>query len=88
MNTGHEGTLSTIHGNSGRETLTRLATCVMMAGIDLPHRTVRSNIADAVDIIVHIERRCGKRYVDEVIRIDGYDVETDRYEFETIYSKQ
>ena len=72
MNTGHQGTLSTIHANSGEETLARFATCVMMAGIELPHRTVRANIADALDLIVHIERRNGKRYVNEVLRVKGY----------------
>src|SRR5262249_62159830 len=47
MNTGHSGSISTIHASSAPQTLTRLATCVMMSGIDLPHRTVRANIAEA-----------------------------------------
>ena len=87
MNTGHQGTLSTIHANSAPETLTRFATCVMMAGIDLPHRTVRANIADALDLIVHIERRNGKRYVDDLVRVKGYDPSEDKYDLETIYSE-
>jgi pilus assembly protein CpaF len=57
MNTGHQGSLSTIHANSAAETLTRFATCVMMSGVEIPHRTVRGNIADALDYLVHIERR-------------------------------
>jgi len=84
MNTGHQGTLSTIHANSGPETLTRFATCVMMAGIELPHRTVRANIADALDLVVHIERRDGKRFVNEVLRVKGYDYSEDRYDFEPV----
>jgi pilus assembly protein CpaF len=86
MNTGHQGTLSTIHANSAAETLTRFVTCVMMAGVDLPHRTVRANVADAIDLLVHIERRQGKRSVNEVVRVKSYDPSEDRYSLETIYS--
>jgi pilus assembly protein CpaF len=87
MNTGHQGTLSTIHANSGPETLTRLATLVAMSGVELPHRTVRENIAAAVHLVVHIERRDGRRYVREVLGLRGYDIPHDRYNLETIYAK-
>jgi Flp pilus assembly CpaF family ATPase len=60
----------------------------MMAGIEVPHKTVRDNIADALDLIVHIERRNGQRYVDEVLGIDGYDSVGDRYELQTLYARQ
>jgi pilus assembly protein CpaF len=86
MNTGHSGTLSTIHANSGRESLTRFATCIMMAGLELPHRTVRTNIGDAIQILVHIERRHGKRFVSEVLRVGRYDAGHDLYELETIHT--
>jgi pilus assembly protein CpaF len=84
MNTGHQGTLSTIHANSGPETLTRLATCVMMSAVELPHRTVRENIGSAVHLVVHIERREGRRFVREMLRVRGYDVTSDRYDLETV----
>jgi Flp pilus assembly CpaF family ATPase len=58
----------------------------MMAGIELPHRTVRRNIADALDLAVHVERRRGKRFVKEVIRVNGYDSAGDQYDLETIYT--
>jgi pilus assembly protein CpaF len=87
LNTGHQGTLSTTHANSAALSLARFATCVMMAGIDLPHRTVRANIGEALDLIVHVGRRRGMRYLSEVLRITGYDHEQDRYELETIYQK-
>ncbi len=87
MNTGHQGTLSTIHANSATETLSRFATVVMMSGIELPHRRVRADIADALDLVVHIERRNGKRYVNEVMRVKGYEVSEDRYELETVFTK-
>src|SRR5262249_11748644 len=53
LNTGHQGTLSTTHANSAALSLTRFATCVMMAGIELPHRTVRANIAESLQYLVH-----------------------------------
>jgi pilus assembly protein CpaF len=88
LNTGHMGSLSTIHANSAPESLTRFATCVMMSGIELPHHAVRSNIADALQLLVHLARGAGKRYVTEVVRIKGYDTQKDRYELETIYTHQ
>ena len=85
LNTGHTGTLSTIHANSGSQTLARFTTCVMMAGIELPHQAVRSNIAEALNLIVHLDRRSGQRYVTEVLSVRGYDPAKDRYELETLY---
>src|SRR2546427_8822015 len=87
MNTGHSGSLSTIHASSARQTLTRFATCVMMSGIELPHTTVRANIADALHLVVHIERLKrlqGKRCVMELVRVKAYDPAEDRYDLETI----
>ncbi len=85
LNTGHEGTLSTIHANSAAQTLTRFTTCVLMSGVELPHRAVRSNIGDALQLLVHLSRRQGKRCVTEVLRVGRYDPAEDRYELEVIY---
>jgi pilus assembly protein CpaF len=85
LNTGHSGSLSTIHANSGPQALTRLATCIMMSGIELPHHAIRSNIADALNLVVHLTRRLGRRFVSEVIRINGYDPREDRYDLESLY---
>jgi len=84
MNTGHQGTLSTIHANSAADTLSRFATCVMMSRTSLPHRTVCANIADSLDLVVHIERRHKRRYVSEVIRVNGYNASEDKFDVETI----
>jgi len=56
MNTGHEGSLSTVHSNSPRDALARVETMVMMAGFDLPLRAIRQQISSALDLIVHLER--------------------------------
>ncbi len=74
MNTGHDGSLSTIHANRPREALTRLENMVGMAGINLPSKAVRTQIASAVDMIVQISRmRDGKRRVVSVMEIVGME---------------
>jgi pilus assembly protein CpaF len=78
MNTGHEGSLSTVHANSSRDALSRLETMVLMSGMDLPIRAIREQVASAIDLIVHISRlRDGTRRVtsiDEVIGMEGETV--------------
>ena len=75
MNTGHDGSITTLHSNSPRDTISRLETMVMMAGMDLPVRVIREQIASAVDLIVHQSRlRDGTRritHVTEVIGMEG-----------------
>jgi pilus assembly protein CpaF len=75
MNTGHEGSLSTIHANSPRDALNRLETMVLMAGYDLPVRAIRHHVSSALDLIVQIERLDdGSRHVTiitEVQRMEG-----------------
>jgi pilus assembly protein CpaF len=89
MNTGHEGSLSTIHANKPREALTRLENMVGMAGINLPSKAVRTQIAAALDLIVQVSRmRDGMRRVTHVMEVVGMegDVITTQdlflYEFE------
>src|SRR5947208_10312753 len=69
LNTGHMGSLSTIHANSADQALTRLAHCVLTANVGLPHRSVREAIALAIHLIVHIARVESRRVVTEVARI-------------------
>lgn len=74
MNTGHDGSLTTAHSNSPRDTLARLETMVMMAGMDLPHRAIREQVCSAVDLIVHQERmRDGSRRVTYVTEVQGME---------------
>jgi pilus assembly protein CpaF len=85
LNTGHSGTLSTIHANSAEQAVTRFISCVLQSGIELPYRAIRSNIGDVVQLLLHIERRSGRRYVAQLFRVIRYDSGLDRYEFEAIY---
>jgi len=74
MNTGHDGSMSTIHANRPREVLTRLENMVNMAGWNLPPKVIRSQIVGAVNLIVHTERmRDGKRRVTQISEITGID---------------
>ena len=74
MNTGHEGSLTTIHCNSPRDGLARMETMVLMAGYDLPLRAIRSQVASAVDIIIHIDRfGDGSRRVTHISEVQGME---------------
>jgi pilus assembly protein CpaF len=77
MNTGHEGSLTTIHANTTRDALLRLETMVLMSGVDLPLRAIREQIASAIDLIVQLGRRSdGARVVTSVTEVQGREGET------------
>jgi pilus assembly protein CpaF len=77
MNTGHDGSLTTCHSNNARDTLRRLETMVLMAGMELPLRAIREQIASALNLIVHVARmRDGSRKVVEVAEVNGMEGET------------
>jgi pilus assembly protein CpaF len=77
MNTGHDGSLSTVHANSPRDAIARLETLVLMAGMDLPLRAIREQIASAVDVVVQLTRlRDGTRRVTHVTEVQGMEGET------------
>ncbi|MEJ2747223.1 MAG: CpaF family protein [Anaerolineae bacterium] len=74
MNTGHDGSMTTGHANSTRDMLARLETMVLMAGMDLPHRAIREQIASAVHLVVHQDRmRDGSRKVTSISEIQGME---------------
>jgi pilus assembly protein CpaF len=74
MNTGHDGSMTTAHSNGPRDTLARLETMALMAGVDLPMRAIREQIASAVDLIVHEERmRDGSRKIVNVTEVSGME---------------
>ena len=72
MNTGHDGSLSTVHANSPRDALFRLETMTLMAGMELPLRAIRDQIASALDVVVHLSRlRDGTRRVTQISEVAG-----------------
>ncbi|MFO7897655.1 MAG: ATPase, T2SS/T4P/T4SS family [Planctomycetota bacterium] len=77
MNTGHDGSLTTIHANSARDCLSRLETLVLMAGMELPARAIRNQIASAINMIIQIARHSdGKRRVVSINEITGMEQDT------------
>jgi pilus assembly protein CpaF len=77
MNTGHDGSLTTVHSNNARDTLRRVETMVLMAGMDLPLRAIREQIASAFDLIVHLSRLVdGSRKVVQVSEVQGMEGDT------------
>jgi pilus assembly protein CpaF len=80
LNTGHSGTLSTIHANSAEQALSRFASCVMQSGVDVPYQAVRLASADCLQLLVHIERHRGQRVVTQLVRLHRYVPAADTYE--------
>lgn len=77
MNTGHDGSLTTLHSNSPRDALARIETMVLMAGVDIPIKAIRQQIASALDLIVHMERmKDGSRKVVQITEVQGMEGDT------------
>lgn len=88
MNTGHSGTLTTLHANSARLALNRLGSMALRADHNLDHAAMRAEIADVVRFVLQTtqDKRTGRRYVQELVEVEGYDYRADRFETKPIYS--
>jgi pilus assembly protein CpaF len=85
MNTGHEGSLTTLHANSPRDALARLEAMVLMAGLDLPLAAVREHIAASVDVIVQQARMAdGRRIVTSIVEVAG--MESGRIQLQELFA--
>lgn len=77
MNTGHDGSMTTIHSNGPRDALRRIETMVLMAGFDLPLKAIREQVASSIELVVHIERmKDGTRKVVQVSEVQGMEGDT------------
>jgi len=88
LNTGHAGTLSTIHANSAKQGLARFTSCVLESGVELPYSAIKTNVADSIEVLVHVERKPGKRFISEVLELDGYNPDADHFDFTPVYLKE
>jgi len=88
LNTGHSGTLSTIHANSAMQGLARFTSCVLQSGIELPYRAIKANIGDSLHVVIHVERRPGRRFVSEVLEINGYNPDADLFDYCAVFQKE
>jgi pilus assembly protein CpaF len=85
LNTGHSGTLSTIHASSAQQGLARFTSCVLQSGVELPFKAIKTNIADSLNVVIHVERRPGRRYISEVLFVNGYDPDTDLFDYGAVF---
>jgi pilus assembly protein CpaF len=85
---GHSGTISTVHANSAAHAISRFTTCVLQSGVEMPYLAIKTNIADSLNVIVQIERRPGIRFVSGVLEIRGFDIESETYQLESVYSRK
>jgi pilus assembly protein CpaF len=87
LNTGHSGTLSTIHASSAKQGLARFTSCVLQSGIELPYRAIKTNIGDSLNVVIQVERRPGRRFISEVLEINSYDPDADLFDYSAIYQR-
>lgn len=88
LNTGHTGSLATIHANSAMGALHRLANLALRCHAQSTFEDIQGEIGEAVDYIVHLERESGRRFVREVLRLEGFDRSSLRFRFEPVYGPQ
>ncbi len=85
LNTGHAGSISTLHANSALQALSRLATLTLRADVDLPYKAVQGEIGDLIDLVIHIQRKEGRRSISQVVQLHGFDADAGRYETTELY---
>lgn len=85
FNTGHSGSLATIHANSATKALRRFANLVMRGHQQSTIEDIEAEIGEAVDFVIHIERQAGRRAVREVVRLNGYDRRAQRFLWEQVF---
>ena len=87
LNTGHGGSLTTVHANNARSALSRLASCAMQAGGALPWEVTCRGVVDGISLVVHMTRRGGRRFVEEALRVKGYEAAANRWLTEPVWRK-
>ena len=85
FNTGHSGSLTTIHANSAAKALRRFANLVLRSHQQTTYEDIEAEIGEAVDFVVHIERQPGRRVIREVLRLDNYDRRSQQFEMEHVF---
>lgn len=85
LNTGHAGSISTLHANSAHQALSRLASLTLRADVDLPYRAIQSEIGDLVNLVVHVDHHNRRRFVSQVLSIQRYDAESNQYKTSVLY---
>ena len=84
LNTGHGGSLTTIHANNAESALSRLATCAMQGETDLPWEVTCRGVVDGISMVIHMTRREGRRYVEEALHVGDYDAAKRRWHYRPV----
>jgi hypothetical protein len=61
---------------------------VLQSGVDLPYRAIKTNIGDSLEVLVHVERRPGRRFISEVLELNRYDPDSDLFEYSVVYARE
>ena len=85
LNTGHGGSLTTVHANNAESALSRLASCAMQGGGDLPWEVTCRGVVDGIAMVIHMTRREGQRYVEEALHVQGYDAPQNHWIIQPIW---
>ena len=85
LNTGHGGSLTTVHANNAESALSRIASCAMQGGGELPWEVTCRGVVDGIALVIHMTRREGRRFVEEALLVEGYDAPQNRWLIEPIW---
>ena len=87
-NTGHDGCFATVHANSAFAALSRMETLVLTSGIQWPHKAIRTQLAETFNYVVFMARSHGKRQLQEIIELQGYDSKNEKYIYRSIFKRR
>ena len=86
--TGISPQIFTIHANSAKQALARFTSCVLQSGVELPYKAIKTNVGDSIEVLIHVERRPGRRFISEVLELKRYDPDSDLFEYSTVYARE
>ena len=84
LNTGHGGSLTTVHANNAESALSRIASCAMQGGGELPWEVTCRGVVDGIAMVIHMTRREGRRFVEEAVYVKGYEAKENQWEIERL----
>ena len=84
LNTGHGGSLTTVHANNAESALSRIASCAMQGGGELPWEVTCRGVVDGIAMVIHMTRREGRRFVEEAAYVKGYDAKENKWDIERL----
>ena len=84
LNTGHGGSLTTVHANNAESALSRIASCAMQGGGELPWEVTCRGVVDGIAMVIHMTRREGRRVVEEALFVKGYDAKENQWDIQPV----